>query len=85
MISVIESKLMMQWSPELIIEFTQLYGHNRLLRQYFPKSKLFEEISENRLFEVETLLNSRPRKVLKYRTPIEVFNELTKKSKIVAL
>ena len=45
---------------------------NGLIRQYFPKGTDFNNISESMLKEVEIALNSRPRKCLKYKTPIEV-------------
>ena len=51
---------------------------NGLVRQYFPKNKRFDEISSEELQEVETLLNNRPRKILNFSTPLEVFNQLSK-------
>lgn len=50
---------------------------NGLVRQYFPKSKCFDQISSDDLKKVETLLNNRPRKILNFSTPIEVFNQLS--------
>jgi IS30 family transposase len=50
---------------------------NGLVRQYFPKSKRFDEILDTDLMEVEILLNNRPRKVLEFLTPIEVFDILS--------
>jgi len=58
---------------------------NGLVRQYFPKSMAFDEMTQSQLDAVEFLLNNRPRKVLKYSTPAEVFNQLAKKSPNVAL
>ena len=52
---------------------------NGLVRQYFPKNKRFDEISSEDLQEVETLLNNRPRKILNFSTPLEVFNRLRKR------
>ena len=51
---------------------------NGLVRQYFPKGLSFEEISEEDVQRVENLLNQRPRKILDFQTPIEVFNKLTR-------
>ena len=51
---------------------------NGLVRQYFPKSKRFDKVSDDELMEVEILLNNRPRKVLNFSTPLEVFNRLAK-------
>lgn len=47
---------------------------NGLIRQYFPKGTDFATISETKIKKVEYLLNNRPRKVLNYCTPQEVFN-----------
>lgn len=46
---------------------------NGLVRQYFPKKYEFSRISDSDLQRVEDLLNNRPRKMLGYRTPNEVF------------
>lgn len=51
---------------------------NGLVRQYFPKSISFDEVTQEQLDEVEFLLNNRPRKALNYSTPTEVFHELSK-------
>lgn len=58
---------------------------NGLVRQYFPKSRNFEDITEEDVQAVELLLNIRPRKVLNFSNPIEAFQELSQRSKIVAL
>jgi IS30 family transposase len=44
-----------------------------LVRQYFPKSTNFENITEKEIAKVENLLNNRPRKVLGYLKPKEVY------------
>jgi len=48
---------------------------NGLIRQYIPKGSSFENISKNRIIEIENNLNHRPRKSLGWRTPYEVFHE----------
>jgi transposase, IS30 family len=49
---------------------------NRLLRQYFPKGQHdFTTTSQPELDAVANELNTRPRRVLGFRTPAEVFNE----------
>ena len=48
---------------------------NGLIRQFFPNGSRFEEINERMLKRVKGLLNRRPRKILKYATPIEAFFE----------
>lgn len=50
--------------------------HNGLLRRYFPKGTDFKEVSEDELAEVVEEINDRPRKVLEFKTPKEVFDEL---------
>ena len=48
---------------------------NGLLRQYFPKGSGVAEYAQAELNEIAAKLNSRPRKILNFRTPAEVFNE----------
>ena len=50
---------------------------NGLLRQYFPKSMELNNVTEKEVIKAVDKLNSRPRKCLGYRTPYEVFKELT--------
>ena len=49
---------------------------NGLIRRYIPKGTNLENISNKELREIEYKLNSRPRKCLGYKTPIEVYNEI---------
>jgi IS30 family transposase len=49
---------------------------NGLIRQYFPKGTDFTLISEKEIKEVQRKLNDRPRKVLNFYKPNEVFNNL---------
>ena len=49
---------------------------NGLLRDYFPKGMDLSTVSKKRLKEVQDQLNERPRKVLGWRKPKEVFDEL---------
>lgn len=46
---------------------------NLWIRYYFPKGTDFRTISEEELKDVEYELNTRPRKRLGYKTPLEVF------------
>jgi transposase, IS30 family len=46
---------------------------NGLVRQYLPKGVTFSACSPELLNGIETRLNQRPRKVLKFQTPQEVF------------
>ena len=48
---------------------------NGLLRDYFPKGTDLSGITNKRLKEVQNQLNERPREVLNWRTPKEVFDE----------
>ena len=46
---------------------------NGLVRQYFPKKTSFDTVSDTDIHFVTDRLNNRPRKVLGFRTPNEVF------------
>jgi IS30 family transposase len=48
---------------------------NGLLRDYFPKGTDLSNITKKRLKEVQNQLNERPRKVLNWRTPKDVFDD----------
>jgi IS30 family transposase len=50
---------------------------NGLLRQYFPKSMELNKVTAREVIDAVHKLNSRPRKCLGYKTPYEVFEELT--------
>lgn len=52
---------------------------NMLVRDFFPKGTDFTRITKKKLKNVQNMLNDRPRKVLNFYTPHEVF------TKIVAL
>jgi len=49
---------------------------NGLIRQFFPKGTDFAAVTPLEVKRVQNLLNNRPRKILEYRTPNEVFNQL---------
>ena len=49
---------------------------NGLLRQYFPKRRSLEGVTQERLDEVAVKLNGRPRKTLGWMTPAERLAEL---------
>jgi len=46
---------------------------NGLIRQYLPKKTDFTQVSKEEITTIQDKLNHRPRKVLNYRTPFEVF------------
>ncbi|OVE81625.1 IS30 family transposase [bacterium K02(2017)] len=49
---------------------------NGLIRQFFPKNTMFNEISRREIKRVQHLLNDRPRKILGWSTPYEAMEEL---------
>lgn len=49
---------------------------NGLIRRYLPKKEDFKNVTSQRLKKIEFLLNSRPRKCLGYKTPLEVYTEI---------
>lgn len=50
---------------------------NGLLRQYFPKSMELVNITKQKIFNAIDRLNNRPKKCLGFKTPYEVFYELS--------
>ena len=58
---------------------------NGLVRQYLPKKQSFNDITNEDIERIEFLLNNRPRKVLNFWTPLEVFTHFSKKNGVVAL
>ena len=50
---------------------------NGLLRQYFPRNMMLSEVTQEQVQRAVDRLNHRPRQVLGYRTPFEVFFETT--------
>ena len=54
---------------------------NGLLRQYLPKGCDLAAATPEQLKSIEFLLNNRPRRVLGYRTPQEVYDQLLASAK----
>ena len=50
-------------------------NYNGLVRQYFPKGTDFNAVSDYQINKVQDLINGRPRKVLDFLTPFEVFEQ----------
>ena len=57
---------------------------NGLIREYFPKKTEFQDITDRQIVEVQNRLNHRPRKILGYKTPAEIFFATITKSYSVA-
>lgn len=58
---------------------------NKLVRQYFPKKLDFSKLTNEHVKCVQNKLNNRPRKTLGFKTPLEVFLELTNFDRPAAL
>ena len=48
---------------------------NGLIRKFYPKGTDFSKISEREILKVQDLLNNRPRDLLGFKTPKQVFEE----------
>jgi len=46
---------------------------NGLIREYIPKKSKFDNVNTTQIVTIQNRLNNRPRKILKYYTPNEVF------------
>jgi len=49
--------------------------HNKLLRRFIPKGKKISDYSADDILFFADLINNLPRKILRYQTPEELFNE----------
>ena len=47
---------------------------NGLIREYIPKKSKFDNVNTTQIVTIQNKLNNRPRKILKYYTPNEVFS-----------
>lgn len=50
-------------------------NHNGLIRQYLPKGQPLDRVTQDQVIEIQNKLNHRPRKLLNFKTPIEVYNQ----------
>ncbi len=48
---------------------------NFTVRQYIPKSTAFDEITHEKIIEIQEKLNNRPRKRFNFETPNYMFNQ----------
>ena len=51
-------------------------NHNGLIRQYLPKKDPFNDVTDDKVTAIQDQLNNRPKKILDFRTPLEVYNQL---------
>lgn len=55
---------------------------NRMIRRYFKKGKLVENLTDEDILSIARKINNMPRKALGYKTPLEVFESNLKKKGI---
>ena len=48
-------------------------NHNGLIRQYLPKGMALDKVTDEEIILIQNKLNNRPRKLLGYKTPNEVY------------
>jgi IS30 family transposase len=48
-------------------------NHNGLIRQYLPKGMALDKVTAEEIILIQDKLNNRPRKLLGYKTPNEVY------------
>ena len=62
--------------PEtLFLQHSRNENANGLIRQYLPKGESMAGLSQHQCNAIADRLNTRPRKRLGFRTPLECFNE----------
>jgi len=45
---------------------------NKMIRRYLPKKTILSEISQDRIDHIVSIINNKPRKILGYKTALEV-------------
>jgi IS30 family transposase len=51
-------------------------NHNGLIRQYLPKGMPLDKVTDEEIIFIQDKLNNRPRKLLGYKTPNEVYDAM---------
>jgi IS30 family transposase len=51
-------------------------NHNGLIRQYLPKGQPLDRVTKKQVIDIQTRLNQRPRKLLGFKTPEEVYAKM---------
>lgn len=51
-------------------------NHNGLIRQYLPKGMELDKVTDEEIMLIQNKLNNRPRKLLGYKTPNEVYDAM---------
>ncbi len=51
-------------------------NHNGLIRQYLPKGMALDKVTSRIITKIQNRLNNRPRKLLGYKTPNEVYDAM---------
>lgn len=51
-------------------------NHNGLIRQYLPKGMTLDKVTDENIIAIQDKLNNRPRKLLNYKTPNEVYDAM---------
>jgi IS30 family transposase len=51
-------------------------NHNGLIRQYLPKGMALDKVTSKEITKIQNRLNNRPRKLLDYKTPNEVYDTM---------
>ena len=57
---------------------------NGLIREFFPKGTKFTEVTDEEVARAQWLLNNRPRKVLDWKMPAEVMQEVLAEGEMIA-
>ena len=53
-------------------------SHNGLICQYLPKSMPLDKVTQGEVNEIAQKMNQRPRKLLGFKTPEEVYTEMAR-------
>jgi IS30 family transposase len=51
-------------------------NHNGLIRQYWSKNEPLDKVTDKQILDIQNRLNQRPRKMLGFKTPNEIYSEM---------
>ena len=76
-LSIVDDKSRLgDWEADTVVGKGHNENHNGLIRQYLPKGMALDKVTAKDIRGIQNKLNNRPRKLLGYKTPNEVYDAM---------